>query len=225
MKKILKKIDKIKKKIKSLSKKHKINAQKIKLLIVTKNKKNDIINKLIKNNFFSFGENYLQESLKKIKKFQKNKIKWHFIGKIQSNKTKLIAENFSWCHSIDREKIAFLLNKNRKNKKSPLKVLIQIKINDNKKKNGISIKSLFHLSKYIKSLPNLELRGIMALPNIIQNNDKQKINEYQEIQKIFKKMQKKYKKIDTLSLGTSQDFKKAILYGSTLIRIGRKIFS
>ncbi|CAL4324427.1 YggS family pyridoxal phosphate-dependent enzyme [Buchnera aphidicola] len=223
MSKIIKNIKKIKKEILYLSQKYKKKFPKIKLLIVTKKQKIKTLKTLIKNKYLSFGENYLQESLKKIKKLKKKKIKWHFIGKIQSNKTKIIARKFSWCHTIDRKKIAFLLNKYRTNKIPPLKVLIQINISNEKTKNGTSIKSLFKLAKYIKNLKNLKLKGIMALPNIRRSFLKK--DEYQEIKNSFKKMKKKYKNIDTLSLGTSQDFKKSILSGSTLIRIGKKIFS
>ncbi|CAL4324470.1 YggS family pyridoxal phosphate-dependent enzyme [Buchnera aphidicola] len=220
MSKIIKNIQNIYEKISNFSKKNKIKSRKIKLLIVTKNQGTHVIKKMIKNKFVSFGENYLQESLKKIKKFKKNKLKWHFLGKIQSNKTKLIAKNFSWCHTIDRKKIAFLLNKHRNNITPPLNVLIQINISNNRNKNGTSKESCFQLAEYVKNLKNLHLKGIMCLPNLNSKND-----EYQKIQNIFQKMKKKYKNINTLSLGTSQDFKKAILYGSTLIRIGKKIFS
>ncbi|NIH41317.1 MAG: YggS family pyridoxal phosphate-dependent enzyme [Buchnera aphidicola (Periphyllus aceris)] len=223
---IKKKIKKIKKNINKISKKiKKISKKKIKLLIITKNQKTSLIKKIISKKYFCLGENYIQEALKKIKKLKKYKyIQWHFVGNIQSNKTKMISKYFQWCHSVKNKKTLLLLNKNRSSKNSPLKILIQITQNEIKNNNVKKIsKRIKKLEKIILQLPKLKLKGIMVFPKI----NKKKINKkiYKKSKKIFNILKKKIKHFDTLSLGTSRDFKKSILYGSTLIRIGTKIFN
>ncbi|WP_343183515.1 YggS family pyridoxal phosphate-dependent enzyme [Buchnera aphidicola] len=232
--KIKNKINKIKKNIKNIKKiikkiiqnNHK-NYKKIKLLIITKNQKYTIIKNIISKKNICFGENYIQESLKKIKKLNKySNIKWHFIGNIQSNKIKFISKYFQWCHSVKKEKTAILLNKYRSSNYSPLKILIQI---SNKKIKNCTIKKIIKFIKKfykkIKKLPKLKLKGIMLFPKI--NIPFSKIDKkiYKKCKKIIKILKKKNKHFTTFSFGTSRDFKKSILSGSTLIRIGKKIFN
>ncbi|WAI12070.1 MAG: YggS family pyridoxal phosphate-dependent enzyme [Buchnera aphidicola (Macrosiphum albifrons)] len=199
--------------------------KKIKIIAVSKNQNINIIEQAILSGINNFGENYLQESIVKIKKLQKYKhITWHFIGKIQSNKTKKIAQNFSWCQTIDREKIAILLNKFRPKNLFPINVLIQINNCKELTKNNIDIDQFQKLAKVISLMPNLNLRGIMAMPlikkNIIENNI-----QYEKIKAIFNQLKRKYSSVDTLSLGTSLDIKESLLATSNMIRIGRDIFN
>ncbi|WP_280094074.1 YggS family pyridoxal phosphate-dependent enzyme [Buchnera aphidicola] len=199
--------------------------KKIKIIAVSKNQNINIIEQAILSGINNFGENYLQESIVKIKKLQKYKhITWHFIGKIQSNKTKKIAQNFSWCQTIDREKIAILLNKFRPKNLLPINVLIQINNCKELTKNNIDVDQFQKLAKVISSMPNLSLRGIMAMPlmkkNIVANNI-----QYEKIKTIFNQLKRKYSSVDTLSLGTSLDIKESLLATSNMIRIGRDIFN
>lgn len=192
---------------------------------MSKNQNINIIEQAILSGINNFGENYLQEGIVKIKKLKKYKhITWHFIGKIQSNKTKKIAQNFSWCQTIDREKIAILLNKFRPKNLLPINVLIQINNCKELTKNNIDVDQFQKLAKVISSMPNLSLRGIMAMPlmkkNIVENNI-----QYEKIKTIFNQLKSKYSSVDTLSLGTSLDIKESLLATSNMIRIGRDIFN
>ncbi|WP_367673352.1 YggS family pyridoxal phosphate-dependent enzyme [Buchnera aphidicola] len=195
--------------------------------MVAVSKKQDIIQikKAIALGQYQFGENYIQESVEKIHQLKDNKkIVWHFIGKLQSNKTKIVAENFSWCQSIDRKKIAVLLNKYRSHNMPPINVLIQINISNECTKNGINSADCYSLAQMISLMPNLKLRGIMALPSKKKNIIDKKI-DYTKISIIFHKLQKKYSSIDTLSLGTSFDIEESLIANSNMIRIGHAIFN
>ncbi|CAL4325586.1 Pyridoxal phosphate homeostasis protein [Buchnera aphidicola (Neophyllaphis podocarpi)] len=221
---ISKNIKKIKIKIQKTAEKYKKDKKKIRLLAVSKQKSIIEIEKAINSNQFDFAENYAQEAIKKIKILNKKKYKiiWHFIGKIQSNKTKIIAQNFSWCHSICNSRIAIKLNNYRTKELLPLNSLIQINI---KKNNEIDDKEIYNISDIIKSLPNLKLRGIMAIPNKLNKNKEKEIKAtYKKIEKIYNKLKEKYSSIDTLSLGMSNDIRIAIKNGSNMLRIGKSIF-
>ncbi|QCI22974.1 YggS family pyridoxal phosphate-dependent enzyme [Buchnera aphidicola] len=225
MKKICCNYQFIKKKIQDIIKDNNLPLKKIKIIAVSKNQNINTIEQAILSGINNFGENYLQESIFKIKKLQQYKhIKWHFIGKIQSNKTKKIAQNFSWCQTIDREKIAILLNKFRPKNLLPINVLIQINYDKKSTKNDIDTDQFQKLAKIISLMPNLNLRGIMAMPlmknNIIANN-----LQYEKIKIIFNQLKRKYSSVDTLSLGTSLDIKESLFATSNMIRIGRDIFN
>ncbi|QCI20670.1 YggS family pyridoxal phosphate-dependent enzyme [Buchnera aphidicola (Brachycaudus cardui)] len=198
--------------------------KKIKIIAVTKNQNINVIKKAISIGIKEFGENYIQESIVKIQALKNYKnIIWHFIGKIQSKKTKIIAQNFHWCQTIDREKIAILLNKYRPKNLPPINVLIQINISEEKNKNGVYIKDYKKLAESIYLMPHLNLRGIMAMPAINKNSIDNSI-QYKQIKTIFEKLKKRYISVDTLSLGTSFDIKKSLIATSNMIRIGRDIF-
>ncbi|MGP1958394.1 MAG: YggS family pyridoxal phosphate-dependent enzyme [Arsenophonus sp.] len=196
----------------------------ITLLAVSKNKSYCEIQDAIDSGQYQFGENYLQEGIRKIEYFSNiQNLTWHFIGVLQTNKSRLIAKYFDWCHTIDRFKIAERLNNQRPLNKSPLNVLIQINISNDINKSGITEKDLDKLASEIVVLPNLKLRGLMAIP--AQNNEpNQQILIYSRMEDLFNQLKKKYKDIDTLSIGMSADFNITIAYGSTLIRIGTAIF-
>lgn len=217
-------INNIKKKIKEISRKKNISLTNLRIIAVTKNQATKKIKLAISSGLYEFGENYLQEGIIKIKKLKKYKnIVWHFIGKVQSKKSKIIAKYFDWCQTIDREKIAILLNKYRIKKNFPMNVLIQINISKNLNKNGICVKNYKKLAKVVSIMPNLNFRGIMIMPpveNKIINN-----NHYKQAKIIFNELKKKYKSVDTLSLGTSFDKDVALLHGSNMIRIGHCIFN
>ena len=169
-----------------------------------------------------FGENYLQEALTKISLLNHLNISWHFIGKIQSNKCKEIAKNFNWVHTVDRYKVAKLLNDNCPHDKS-INVLIQVNIDDEKSKNGISESDIYSLAKKIISLPNLNLKGIMVIP---ENTTDSKLTEvsFAKTKQIAIELNKNFKGANEISMGMSNDFELAIKNGSTMIRIGTGIF-
>ena len=168
-----------------------------------------------------FAENYLQEALDKQKLLKEYPIEWHFIGPIQSNKCKLIAENFHWVQTVDRIKIAKRLNDNCINKK--INICIQINISEEESKSGIMLDEVDSFVSELNQFKQLRLRGIMAIPSHISQEDKL-IRELTLLKKIFDNLKIKNKNMDTLSVGMSGDYLLALNYGSTMIRIGSHIF-
>ncbi|QCI16196.1 YggS family pyridoxal phosphate-dependent enzyme [Buchnera aphidicola] len=214
----------LKKNIENIIIENNILIKKIKIIAVSKNQNINTLKKTILLGINNFGENYLQESIPKIKKLKKYNIIWHFIGKIQSNKVKMITKYFDWCQTVDRKKIAFLLNKHRPKNLLPINVLIQVNVSQDLHKNGINIKDCYQLAEIVSSMSNVCLRGVMAMPSITTNIIENK-KQYETIKFIFKQLKDKYKSIDTLSLGTSNDIKESLLATSNMIRIGRNIFN
>ncbi|MFM2485819.1 YggS family pyridoxal phosphate-dependent enzyme [Celerinatantimonas yamalensis] len=172
----------------------------------------------------AFGENYVQEGVDKIITCQQaqwleSPIEWHFIGPLQSNKSRLVAEHFDWVQTIDRAKIAQRLNEQRPVDKPPLNVCIQINISGEASKSGIALTEVESLAELIGTLPQLRLRGLMTIGT--PGNAQQ---EFPLMQQIFEKLKVHYPAIDTLSMGMTADMAQAIQYGSTLVRIGSAIF-
>jgi pyridoxal phosphate enzyme (YggS family) len=199
-----------------------ISKQKIRLLAVSKKKSVQNIESAYKAGQTIFGESYLQEGIAKQQRLSHLNIEWHFIGPIQSNKCKLIAENFSWVQSVDRIKIANKLNEAR-TYKTPLNICIQINISNESTKSGVNIKNINKLAKQINQLDNLVLRGLMAIPSNTNNNEVL-LNEYKNLKMIYENLKNEYSLIDTLSMGMSSDYLLAAQNGSNLVRIGTKIF-
>ena len=162
-----------------------------------------------------FGENYLQEALEKINALKGQNLIWHFIGPIQSNKTKQIAQNFDWVHSVDRLKIAKRLNEQRPENSKKLNVLLQINIDNESTKSGVLIDEIDEILPYFENFQNISLRGFMCIPS--------PGNSAQSFEKMAKIMQK-HPEMDTLSMGMSQDLELAIKNGATFVRIGTDIF-
>ena len=169
-----------------------------------------------------FGENYLQEAIDKQKSLKAHEIEWHFIGPIQSNKCKLIAENFQWIQTVDRIKVANKLNMFNTNE-LPLNICIQINISNEDSKSGAKINEIDTLADHISNLDKLKLRGLMAIPSNT-SEDEILINEYKQLKMIYEDLKLKHSTIDTLSIGMSNDYLLAIENGSNLVRIGSKIF-
>jgi pyridoxal phosphate enzyme (YggS family) len=206
-----------------------INAshEKITLVAVSKGQNFTKIIEAFNAGILNFGENYLQEALVKKQQLEKFPIQWHFLGPIQSNKCKLIAENFNWVHSVDRIKIMKLLNDNRPSNIPPLNICIQINTSGEKTKSGIPIKDakiqLIELIEALNELPKLKLRGIMSIPSNTKDT-KQVIDEFKAMHILYSELKNEIDTIDTLSMGMSSDYKLAIEYGSNLVRIGTAIF-
>lgn len=197
----------------------------ITLLAVSKTKSVDDIKNAIDAGQHCFGENYVQESVEKIQQLQSYsaQLTWHFIGPIQSNKTRLIAENFDWVHTVEREKIAERLNAQRPSHLAPLNVLIQVNINQETSKSGIELTEVATLATQIATLPHLTLRGLMTIPDPYQSEAELRAT-FQQMKHLFDELKQQHQHIDTLSMGMSHDFEIAIEEGSTLIRVGQAIF-
>lgn len=195
----------------------------VKLLAVSKGRSVEQILEAFDSGQIAFAENYVQEALAKQITLRDYPIEWHFIGNIQSNKTKLIAEHFSWVHSVSRSIIAEKLNQYRPARLLPLNVCIEVNVDQDLHKSGIMPEQVFELAQAIHSLPNLVLRGCMVIPALTTDLTQQ--------EKIFKKAADLQQRLiqqgfllDTLSMGMSHDFEMAIKAGSTLVRIGTAIF-
>lgn len=170
-----------------------------------------------------FAESYLQEALEKIAVLRDLPIEWHFIGPIQSNKTRAIAENFSWVHSVDRLKIAERLSSQRLPGMPPLQVCLQVNISDESSKSGVAPKDATDLAHAIAKLPNLKLRGLMAVPAPSEDVSVQRA-AFAGLRKIYEQLNMQGLQLDTLSMGMSDDYTAAIAEGSTIVRVGSAIF-
>ena len=196
----------------------------VRLLAVSKTKPVSAIEEAIQAGQKAFGENYVQEGMEKIAYFnQQADLEWHFIGPLQSNKTKLVAAHFDWIQTVDRLKIAQRLSEQRPADKAPLNVLIQINISDEASKSGIAPEDMLPLAREIVLLPNLKLRGLMAIPKPEHEPAQQKI-ALSKMQQLFNRLQTEFEGIDTLSMGMSDDMAAAIECGSTMVRIGTAVF-
>jgi pyridoxal phosphate enzyme (YggS family) len=195
----------------------------VQLLAVTKTKPVSDIVQAYEGGQRLFGENYVQEGLEKIQALaEKSDIVWHFIGPLQSNKTRQVAEHFDWVQSVDRLKIAQRLNEQRSPFKK-LNVCIQVNINDEQSKAGVMPEEVDNFAQQISLLPQLRLRGLMAIPATNQSELQQE-QSFARMQQLCKGLQGKYEDIDTLSMGMSADTPLAIKYGATMVRIGSAIF-
>lgn len=199
----------------------------IELIAVSKTKPVTSIAQAIEAGQLSFGENYVQEGVEKIAHFKQSMpdspIVWHFIGPLQSNKTKLVAENFDWMHTIDRFKIAQRLDSQRPTEMDKLNVLIQVNISNEQTKSGVAIDEVADLIKQIITLPNLRLRGLMAIPEI-ENDFAKQFAVFKQMNQLLESLKTDYPFLDTLSMGMSGDMQAAIEAGSTMVRIGSAIF-
>ena len=214
------KIKKIFNSIDEISKENK--SQKVQVIAVSKKKPCSEIIKANKLGIENFGENYLQESLEKIKNLKNEKIIWHFIGKIQSNKCKDIAENFAWVHTLDRLKIAVKLNKYVPEGKK-LKILIQVNLDNDLNKGGIKKEEVVSLKQEVQKLSNLDFNGIMIMPSVNADDGKLKLI-YEEAWKLAREICEPNEKKCELSMGMTHDFKIAVEAGSSMVRIGTGIF-
>ncbi len=169
-----------------------------------------------------FGENYLQEALTKMPALADLPIEWHFIGPIQSNKTKRISEHFSWVHSVDRVKIADRLAKDRPESLPPLQVCLQVNVSGEASKSGVAPEELAQLAAHVVRLPRLKLRGLMAVPELTTATALQR-SQFHMLWELFDRLKQSGYELDTLSMGMSEDMDNAIAEGATTVRIGTAI--
>ncbi|EBI2166773.1 YggS family pyridoxal phosphate-dependent enzyme [Salmonella enterica] len=202
------------------------SSEEVTLLAVSKTKPASDIAEAIAAGQRAFGENYVQEGVEKIRHFQEAKVEglhWHFIGPLQSNKSRLVAEHFDWCHTIDRLRIASRLSEQRPDNLPALNVLIQINISDENSKSGIPLAELDELAAAVATMPRLRLRGLMAIP-APESDYVRQFEVARQMAVAFAGLKARYPDVDTLSLGMSDDMEAAIVAGSTMVRIGTAIF-
>lgn len=193
----------------------------VQLLAVSKTKSAEQIAQLYRLGQRHFGENYLQEALAKQQQLAAFNISWHFIGPIQSNKTRLIAEHFAWVHSVDRLKIAERLSEQRPAHLPPLNICLQVNISGEASKSGIRLEELAELVTQVAQLPRLRLRGVMAIPEPENDFDRQR-EPFRQLYAAVKALRRD--EIDCFSYGMSGDLKAAICEGSNWVRIGTALF-
>jgi pyridoxal phosphate enzyme (YggS family) len=204
------------------------------LLAVSKTRSAEDIRCAIDAGLTNFGENYVQEALEKIALLNKEpadelgreNLHWHFIGPLQSNKTRVVAENFDWVHSVDRLKIAQRLSEQRPAELGPLNICLQVNIDNEASKSGFSSDETLPAALEIIKLANLRLRGLMAIPQSQQTVEKQKIafSALHNLRDQINQSLDNSEKLDTLSMGMSNDLEAAISQGSTIVRVGTDIF-
>ncbi|WP_223789894.1 YggS family pyridoxal phosphate-dependent enzyme [Marinicella meishanensis] len=166
-----------------------------------------------------FGESYAQEGVEKIKQLAHLSLVWHFIGPIQSNKTKLIAEHFDWVHSVDRPKVLQRLSDQRPAGHQPLQVLLQLKVGEEVSKSGADVATLKDMADWAAKSASIELRGVMCIPPPSPDHATQ-LAYLRQAKVVFDDLRQQHPKIDTLSMGMSQDLAAAIEAGSTCLRVG-----
>ena len=199
------------------------DAGEISLLAVSKKKPADDIRNAYACGQRDFGENYLQEAEEKIQALADLDISWHFIGPIQSNKTRLLAQDFDWVHCVDRLKVARRLSEQRPDSKSPLNICIQVNVDQEQSKSGIGLDDIPELATQIAALPNIRLRGLMTIPAQRNDFESQRI-PFARLRIALEQLNQRGFDCDTLSMGMTHDMAAAIAEGATLVRIGTAIF-
>lgn len=195
----------------------------VQLLAVSKKHPSERIRDALQCGQYNFGENYAQEMEEKSLEIGQEVAVWHFIGPLQSNKTSLIAQHAHWCHSIDRLKIAKRLSDQRPKTLPPLQVCIQVNVDNEKSKSGVTLDELPELVKEVSVLPHLTLRGLMCIPLATSSPLKQR-ESFAQLREAKEKLQQQGFELDTLSMGMSGDYRLAIAEGATIVRIGTAIF-
>lgn len=193
------------------------------LLAVSKKQPIEAIRAAYEAGIRDFGENYLQEAEAKIAVSNDLEANWHFIGPIQSNKTRSIADHFQWVHSVDRLKIARRLNEQRDPSMPPLNVCVQVNLSGEASKSGVSPAEAEDLCQQISTLNHLDLRGLMAIPAPQEDFSCQR-QMFHDLAILFDRLSGQFSRFDTLSIGMSGDYEAAIAEGSTMIRIGTALF-
>ena len=195
----------------------------VKLLAVSKTMPAQAVRDAFAAGQLAFGENYIQEGVDKIASLVDLPIEWHCIGPIQSNKTKLVAENFAWVHSIDRLKIAERLSAQRPAHLPPLQVCLQVNVDGGSNKSGVAPAELLALAQAVAKLPHLQLRGIMTIPEPTETEAATRAVHHQA-KSLFDNLKAAGLTVDTLSMGMTGDLEAAVAEGSTCVRVGTAIF-
>lgn len=199
------------------------NAAAVQLLAVSKTRPAADVRVAYAAGCVDFGENYVQEGVEKVQALADLPLCWHFIGPIQSNKTRAIAEHFDWVHSVDRLKIAQRLSEQRPPELRPLNLCVQLNISAEASKSGVDVAQLPELIGALMALPRLRLRGLMAIPAPSDNPVEQR-RAFAAVRAEFVRLQERWPQLDTLSMGMSADLEAAIAEGATIVRVGSDIF-
>jgi hypothetical protein len=170
-----------------------------------------------------FGENFVQEGLEKIDQSRGSGLIWHFIGHLQTNKTRVVAENFDWVHTVDNQKTARRLSEQRPESLEPLNICLQINVDSETGKSGIAVHELAALAAACTELPNLRLRGLMCLPAMREDFSEQRL-PFAKLRAMANELRTNGIDTDTLSMGMSDDYRAAIFEGATIVRIGTAVF-
>ena len=205
------------------AKRYQRQADEIRLLAVSKTFPADDIRLAFAAGQAAFGENYVDEAVEKMHLLSDLDIEWHYIGPVQSNKTRKIAEHFHWVHSLASVKHARRLSEQRPANMAPISVCIQLNISQESSKSGIGERELHDFAGQLQDLPGLRLRGIRAIPARPDDIDAQRL-AFARLASIYRKLQADYDGIDTLSMGMTGDMEAAIAEGTTMLRIGTAIF-
>ena len=195
----------------------------VKLLAVSKTMPSQAVREAYAAGQLAFGENDVQEGVDKIAALADLPLEWHCIGPIQSNKTKLVAENFAWVHSIDRLKIAERLSAQRPVHLPPLQVCLQVNVDGGSNKSGVAPEDLLALAQAVAKLPHLQLRGIMTIPEPAETEAEARA-VHQQAKRLFDHLKTAGLTLDTLSMGMTADLEAAVAEGSTCVRVGTAIF-
>jgi pyridoxal phosphate enzyme (YggS family) len=193
------------------------------LLAVSKGQSAAAIDSAARAGVEHFGENFLQESLPKIAELAGRELTWHFIGRLQANKTRQVAENFAWVHGVDRLKIAERLSAQRPYHAPALNICLQLHVGGEASKGGVEATDMRALADALRGLPNLALRGIMCMPPAETDEARQRA-WFREARQVYDYLNERGCGLDTLSMGTSADFPAAIAEGATVVRVGTAIF-
>ena len=193
------------------------------LLAVTKGQPAAAVSEAVSAGQKAFGENFVQEAVGKIAKVGRDDLSWHFIGRLQSNKTRQVAEQFQWVHTVDRAKIAERLSRQRPYYAADLNVCIQVKIDPEYDKSGVAPEGLPELAAAVVGLPKLKLRGLMCIPAVRHDFEAQR-EPFKRLRRLAEDLASAGVETDTLSMGMSADYVAAIHEGATLVRIGTALF-
>jgi hypothetical protein len=170
-----------------------------------------------------FGENYVREGVAKVEALRDRQLVWHFIGQLQANKTREVAEHFQWVHTLDRERVATRLDAQRPHFAGPLDVLLQVRLADEPGKGGVAPADLPKLAEFVGGLPRLRLRGLMCIPPPTPDEAAQRM-PFARLRELLDDLNARGHALDTLSMGMSADLEAAVLEGATLVRIGTAVF-
>lgn len=201
------------------------NPADVRLLAVSKQQPAAAIRAAVAAGQLEFGENYLQEALPKIRELAALPLVWHFIGQLQGNKTRAVAENFTWVHTLDRERIARRLSAQRPHHAPPLDVLVQVRLDDEPDKGGIEPQELPRLAEIVAGLPRLRLRGLMCIPAPAADAQPnlQRV-PFARLRALLAELNARGHDLDTLSMGMSADLEAAVAEGATIVRVGTALF-
>ena len=216
-------ITKLEERVRRSSQKSQLGNSDILVLAVSKTRPAEDIREAHAAGLSHFGENYLQEALGKIETLSDLDLTWHFIGPLQSNKTRPVAEHFDWVHTVDREKIARRLSEQRPPGMPPLNICLQVNVSGEETKSGVTLEELPGLAVRVRDLPGLTLRGLMAIPAPAETEEEQR-RPFRDLREAFVALKDTCPDIDTLSMGMSADLEAAIGEGATIVRVGTALF-